>query len=57
MPLYTMVAVYSSSVEQNCSSGFEKPAFEKREKSILSWVGRGTRIDIRTYTILLRVRA
>ena len=55
MPLYTMVAVYSSSMEQNRFSGFEKPALEKQEKSILSWVGHGTQIDIRMYTTLLHV--
>ena len=57
LDVYTMVAVYSSSVEQNRSRRFEKRAFRKREKFILSWLGRGERIDMRTYTRLLRIPA
>ena len=35
----------------------QETSLRKREKFILSWVGHGTPIDMRTYTRLLRIPA
>ena len=39
LDVYTMAAVYSSSVEQNRSRRFEKRAFEKRENPFCPGLG------------------